>query len=202
MNNEFSQDDSSYVSILNCACTAIKNKWMMEKIGQIENYKVIKEKLLELIEEEYESQQLAKKSTVERVIYEKKDIHWLIEESLKLPFSSDNTYMAKFLHYNALFKACVNFDKKKINEEKINIMMRSIDEKLSNFEFMTQFKNENPDIIKSIKNIQEMKANTRIKYPTDVSTTIRRKPRYHVWGIVVGLFTGTSIGLYLYFKKN
>lgn len=200
MSNEYSvvNDEYTYVFVLNMVRTTIQNQWILDKTKQVKNAEFIKEKLLELINDEYESQRTAKKASVERVICGQGDLMWLINEALKLPFSSGSTYMAQFIHCNALFKACVEYEKTKLNEEKINTMMSTIDEKLSSPEFMKNFKNENPDIIKTIEDIHLSKT----KIDTHEKQIILKKPRYVVWGIITTLFTGTSIGLYFYLKKN
>lgn len=187
-----------YATALNIAKNEITNQWILEDIEKVEHTKLIRKLLLDLVITEYESQKSSKISTVTNVVLGKGDVNHLISKAMLVPFSYGPTYLAQFIHSSALLKACIDYDKNSLSNEKkerINQMMSQIDTILSSAEFMKGFFLENPDILKSI-DIFKKEKNKQYTIKT-------KKPKYIVWGFAFSLLTGTCVGLYFYLgKKN
>lgn len=191
--------DYDYAFLLNSVKTEIQTDWILENINQLNNKPIIKQSLLNLIDFEYQSQQSSKIQTITNIINGQGDTKWLINQALQIPFSLGSSSLAEFVHCNTIFKACVEYEKTKDIEEKLNLIMITIDQKLSDSEFIRKFKNENPDIVKSIKAfaLSKYKKNNVV---TDIK--IITKPKYIVWGITLSMFAGTCLGLFFYLKKK
>lgn len=197
-------NDSIEIFILNAVRVDLQNEWFLQKNNQRDKAIIIKEKFRQLIDNEYQSQQMCKLGSINRILKNQGDIQITIEDALKLHYSEGNSFLAQFIHCNSMFKACLDYTSSgHYNnilslltdtqiQQKLSIILSSIDKKLSSVDFQSGFEKENPNILAALDSLEKQKQNDN-----NIIITHKRKPRYLIWTFVGVVMIGTTIGLYL-----
>lgn len=203
-NNNLNSSDS-LVFEYSVIISELLNGYILTETNRLNAIKKIKEQVKSFVDDDYNSQRENRTASIIRVVDESANL----DDALKPPFSSGNSYFTRMIHYLSMFRACVDclsiMNKSeqstvmsiisgdvKIKQNKINKIMEEINSKILDPDFINGFIKENPDI----DNL-EKKQTTRI-----IPLIKRKKPRYYSWALI-GLFvTATPFGIYFYLKKK
>lgn len=210
--NNQAQNNQINQLMLNAAIIEIHHEVIFKNSECAQQAQQIKNMLRLLINEDYNSQQVARFNTIETIVASNGDINTLIDKALAPTFGND-TYLTQIIHHCSLFLVCLAYPQsslptalrviesnsqsdKQMLENKINIILTKISTKLSSNDFLSGTIQENKNITESLTaRLNSNKNATQLVRP-------RRKPRYFVWSIMGSLVVGTGVGLYFYLKKK